>query len=394
MTAVAAPTARSERITNLDTVRGFATLGILVMNAVSFGLPSGAYFNLDAAGSDNWLDWAVGIAGEIVIDQKTMAMFSLLFGVGIVVFADRAAAKGRRPVALSLWRNLLLFGIGLVHYQFWDGDVLMLYALCSPVLLALRKRSPRLLIAIGSALVLNAALTMTLVQLSIDDPATELGDYWFVVDLPMSGEVEAAFLVDFGGRALGMMLIGVGLYRLEIVQGLKPAAFYRRMARLGLAVGLPLAVLGVVIHSVGDWSGDVALVGAVPNTLATIPLTLAYLALITLWNQRPDTSAHERIRAVGRMALTNYLTQTAIGLLVLDGLFEFGTLGRAAIFGFVLSVWALQIAWSKPWLDRFRFGPVEWAWRTATYRRLQPIRREPATDAFRGSSTPGPGPGR
>ena len=89
MTDTATPITRSERITNLDTVRGIATLGILVMNAVSFGLPQPAYFNLDYAGSDTALDWIVGVLGEVFVDQKTMAMFSMLFGAGIVVFADR-----------------------------------------------------------------------------------------------------------------------------------------------------------------------------------------------------------------------------------------------------------------------------------------------------------------
>ena len=141
MTDTATPISRGERITNLDTVRGIATLGILVMNAVSFGLAQPAYFNLDHSGSDHALDWIVGVLGEVFVDQKTMALFSMLCGAGIVVFADRAAAKGRRANWLSLWRNLLLLGIGLVHGWFWSGDILALYAVCAPVLLLLRKRS-------------------------------------------------------------------------------------------------------------------------------------------------------------------------------------------------------------------------------------------------------------
>lgn len=374
MTDTAAPIARAERITNLDTVRGVATLGILVMNAVSFGLPQPAYFNLGYAGSDNWLDWVVGIAGEIFIDQKTMALFSLLFGAGIVVFADRAEAKGNRPVWLSLWRNLLLLIIGLIHSEFWFGDVLTLYAVCSPVLLVMRKRSARTLFIAGGACIAVSAITMVVAQLVID-PATDLGEYWVDENAAMSDVVGLAFLFDFGGRALGAMLIGVGLFRAEIVQGLRPAAFYRRMALVGLGAGLPLSVLGVAIHVGYDWSGDVALIGAVPNIMATIPMALAYLAIIALWNQRPDTRWHERVRAVGRMALTNYLTQTIIGLLVLDGLFEFGSLSRSQILAFIVAVWALQLAWSEPWLRRFRFGPFEWLWRVGTYRKLQAIRR-------------------
>ena len=96
-------------------------------------------------------------------------------------------------------------------------------------------------------------------------------------------------------------------------------------------------MLGIVIHATNDWSGDVALIGAVPNILATIPFALGYVALIALWNQRPETRWHARFRAVGRMALTNYLTQTMIGLLVLDGLFEFGSLSRSQIFVFIVA---------------------------------------------------------
>lgn len=374
VTDTATPISRAERITNLDTIRGVATLGILVMNAVSFGLPGPAYFNLDYAGSNTWLDWTVGVLGEVFIDQKTMALFSMLFGAGIVVFADRAAAKGRRANWLSLWRNTLLLVIGLIHAAFWVGDVLTLYAICSPVLLLLRKRSARTLFIIGGACIALSALTMAVMQSEID-PATDLGDYWLDENVAQSSDVEFAFIVDFAMRALGAMLIGVGLFRAEVFQGLRPAAFYRRLAAISFGIGLPLSILGVVIHSVNDWSGDVALIGAVPNILATVPMALGYIGVITLWNQRRDTWVHERFRAVGRMALTNYLTQTMMGLLVLDVWIGVGELGRAQIFVFILIVWVIQLTWSKPWLERFRFGPFEWLWRVATYRKLQPIRR-------------------
>ena len=374
MTDTDAPISQAERITNLDTIRGFATLGILVMNAISFGLPRPAVFNLDYAGSDTWLDWTIGVAGEIFIDQKTMAMFSLLFGAGIVVFADRAEAKGRRTVRLSLWRNLLLLIIGLIHTAFWFGDVLTLYAICSPVLLVMRRSSARTLFITGGLCIAVSAVAMIIAQ-AVIEPSADLGEYWVDENVAMSATVGVAFVLDFGGRALGAMLIGVGLFRAEIIQGLKPAAFYRRMARIGFGVGLPLSVLGVVTHMTNDWSGDVALIGAVPNIVATIPMALGYIAVITLWNQRSTTRLHERFRAVGRMALTNYLTQTIIGLLVLDGLFSFDTLSRTQIFIFIVAVWVLQLSWSEPWLNRFRFGPFEWLWRVATYPKLQPIRR-------------------
>ena len=373
-TAPGAPAA-SGRITNLDTVRGVAALAILVMNSVSFALPDAAYFNLDAGGGDGWLDRGVGILGEVLVDQKSMALFSLLFGAGIVLFADLTEAKGGRPVALSLWRNLLLLGIGAVHTVLWEGDILTVYAICAPVLLWLRHRPPRLLFSLGSGLVLASAAWAVLAQSSVGPEGEGLGSFW-LADGGAIGDGPGLFLIgDFFLRALGMMLIGVALHRTGWVQGTRPRAQYVRVARLGLAFGLPFAVAGVAIQIGNGWEPDLAIAGLAPNTVATIPMALAYLSLITLWNQRPDGPAHHRLRAVGRMALTNYLAQTVLGLLVFDLVLADVEVGRAAIAVFVAAVWTLQLWWSPRWLASFRYGPVEWLWRSATHRRIQPLRR-------------------
>jgi uncharacterized protein len=371
---------RAERITNLDTVRGVATLGILVMNAVSFALPEAAYFNLDAAGSDTWLDMFIGVAGEIFIDQKTMALFSLLFGVGVVVFAERAEAKGRHATRLSLWRNVLLLVMGVAHSLVWDGDILSVYAICSVVLLMVYKRSPRALLVAGVALVLSSAVFAAIAQTQIDASGDGLGTYWFVDGGPI-GDAAGLFLIsDFFLRALGMMLVGVALFRFEIVQGQRPASYYRRMVRLGLGVGLPIAAAGVALQFSFDWGPEISLIGEAPNTLATIPVALGYLGLITLWNQREDTAVHHRVRAVGRMALTNYLAHTALGITLFRLILDRGDASRTAIAAFIVCVWAVQLWWSTQWLQRFRFGPLEWAWRCATYRSLQPLRRAGAPE--------------
>ena len=103
------PVRESGRITSLDLIRGVAVLGILLMNAVSFKFGFAPYFNLSAGGSETPLDWAVGIFGEVFIDQKFMGLFSLLFGAGMILFIDRASGRGRRAVVLNLWRNVLLY---------------------------------------------------------------------------------------------------------------------------------------------------------------------------------------------------------------------------------------------------------------------------------------------
>ena len=147
-------------------------------------------------------------------------------------------------------------------------------------------------------------------------------------------------------------------------------------AILGLAVGLPLATAGVILTAVNDYSREAAFIGQIPNTLGTIPCSLGYMSLIILWNNRADSWLKERLRAVGRMALTNYLSQSALGVIVLTVLLgDVDSVNRSGVLVFVFAVWALQIWWSSAWLGRFLFGPVEWLWRVGTYRSGQPLRR-------------------
>ena len=126
-----------------------------------------------------------------------------------------------------------------------------------------------------------------------------------------------------------------------------------------------------------DYSRDIAFVGQIPNTVGTIPASLGYMSLIILWNSREDSWIKGRLRAVGRMALTNYLTaDDYLACLVLTLLLgEADWVNRSAILVFVFAVWGLQLWWSQAWLSRFLFGPAEWLWRVATYRSGQPFRR-------------------
>lgn len=373
-----------DRIGNLDFVRGIATLGILVMNAVSFALPTAAYWNLSAAGSQTGLDWALGIFGEIFVDQKMMALFSLLFGASMVLFIDAAKGRGRaRPILLSLWRNLLLLGFGSLHMRLWEGDILMLYAICAPIILFVRNWRPKLLLGLGTFLVVGPAVLAILFQpLFLADGSLDmttvwaigvgdgigLGKYWFVEGTEFGATVGLWFLADNVGRALGMMSIGVALYRMTILQGARSTGFYRRMAVIGMVVGLPLAITGVVWQLTSGFSPDIALISTIPNTLATIPLALGYLGMFTLWHSRVDTWVHARLRAVGRMALTNYLAQTIIGITVLRIILDQVSLSRSGIALFIVVIWTLQITWSEPWLKRYPYGPFEWIWRKLTYR--------------------------
>lgn len=279
---------------------------------------------------------------------------------------------------MSLWRNTLLLGIGVLHSWLWVGDVLTVYALCAPVLLFARRWRTRTLVATAVILMAATALVAAVVQTTVPADGEGLRDFWIIGGPPMSDAVGLFLLFDFFGRALAMMLLGVASYRLGIIQGARMPACYRRLTIIGFGLGIPLAAFGVAVQAVGGYEPSIALIGEIPNTLATMPMTLGYLGLITLWNLRPDTGFRQRFRAAGQMALTNYIAQTLIGLLVLREFSAFASLTRWQLAVFVLGVWALQLAWSKPWLARFCYGPLEWVWRSATYLRFQPFRRVPA----------------
>ena len=370
------PVRESARITSLDLIRGVGVLGILLMNAVEFKFGLVPHLNLSAGGSETWLDWAVGVFGEIFVDQKFMGLFSLLFGAGMILFIDRAAARGRRAVALNLWRNALLLIIGIGHFLLWDGDVLMVYAVSSVFLLALRKFSNERLVAIGAVLFVLSIVGALLSQYIANTTGTSLSGIWTPGEIANESKVGIPVLLGYFFRALGMILIGAGLYRIGFMHGGMPAKTYRMTAIIGLGIGLPLAAAGVIVTALNDYSREVAFVGQIPNTLGTIPASLGYMSLIILWNNQGDNWLKRRLRAVGRMALTNYLTQTILGVLILTVLLgDVGGVNRAAIFIFVFSVWTLQLWWSQAWLSQFLFGPAEWLWRVTTYRTGQPLRR-------------------
>ena len=378
--ATSGPVAESARITSLDLIRGVSVLAILLMNAVSFRYELAPYLNLSADGSETWLDWAIGIFGEIFVDQKFMALFSLLFGAGILLFIERAQQREGRPLLLNLWRNILLLGIGILHSLLWSGDVLVAYAISAVFLIALWRLPAKALIAVGAVVFLLSIPNFFLMQNIADTTGVSLAGLWEPGERNTEGLPGAMFglaLLGYFARALGLILMGAGLYRLGFMQGGLPARTYWLTAVTGLGIGLPLAAAGVIITDLNDYSREVAFVGQIPNTAGTIPAALGFMSLIIMWNQRPGAGAwlKRRLLAVGRMALTNYLSQTVLGVVILTVALGGVDVNRSGILLFCLAVWVLQLWWSPVWLARFRFGPAEWLWRVATYRRGQPLRQ-------------------
>ncbi|HBU75849.1 MAG TPA: hypothetical protein DEB38_06225 [Acidimicrobiaceae bacterium] len=375
-TSRSAPVSQKERVTSLDLIRGIAILGILPMNALTWGFSDFAgYSNVRAVGTEQPFDWFIGIASKLFIEQKMMALFSLLFGVGVVIFWERAGSKTAHPYWLSLWRFTLLFVIGTIHAWFWFGDVLTAYAISAPIVLAVHRRSPKVLMAVGVGLVVIGSLSAWLVQIGVNDGSYQIGEYWVPGGTPLlESELLTWFYADAILRSIGLMLIGVSLYRLHIVQGQRSQEMYKKMACWGLGVGLLVTCGGVAIHIVDSWSERTALVGHIPLGLGTIPMALGYIGLIVLW-KNDVSKLQQRLQAAGRMAMTNYLSQTVLGLSTLFVLAQEVELTRTMIFVWILLIWALQLWWSPWWLQRFRFGPAEWLWRCGTYRSRQPFRR-------------------
>ena len=373
------PITAASRITSLDLIRGVAVLGILLMNAVHFRFATVPYLNLSAGGSKTWLDWAVGVFGEIFVDQKFMGLFSLLFGAGVVLFLGRVEARGGRKVLLSLWRNGLLLAIGVFHFLLWSGDVLTAYAISSVVLIVLRKLPAQALVIIGAGLFLVPVAIDSVLQSVVNAADSSLVGIWVQpgaesVSEESTQELLGWVVLNYFMRGLALILMGAGLYRLGFMSGEISTGTYRKVAFIGLGVGLPLAAAGVIITVMNDFSRDVAFISQIPNHLGTIPASLGYMSVLILWNRGSDSWLKRRFRAAGRMALTNYLTQTILGVLVLTVWLGGADVNRSGIVLFVVTVWVLQLWWSQAWLSRFRFGPAEWLWRVATYRRWQPLR--------------------
>lgn len=361
----------SQRITHLDTVRGVAVMGILIMNAVSFFFVGAAYFDISSPENKTILDWLVGGFGEVFADQKFMALFSILFGASVLLFCERAAAKGHSPVRLSLWRNFLLLLMGSFHASIWEGDILFVYACCAPVLLLCRKLPPTLLISVGTLLYLSPIIVSGL-AVSVVDPAAFL-EVWGSLSIKNpSSDVDLVLLglmYDVFARAMGMMFIGMGLYAngMLIHANASDALFKRSLCLV--ALGALLSGVGLAWTATQNFSPTAIVQGNIANTVGTVPMALGYLGLLMWWNEKTSGVLINRIRALGKTALTNYIGQTVV-CVVLASLLPNEWLSRTTVFLLIIVIWWAQLYLAEKWLKRYRFGPLEYLWRCATYRRL------------------------
>ena len=405
MSPAASPTTGTERIAAIDVLRGFAVLGILIVNMAGFARVPSAFMNPTIGGAFDGLDVWIWATVYLFADTKFISIFSMLFGAGIAMMGERAAARGQSGTAFHYRRQLWLLVIGLAHaYLIWHGDILVAYALCGMLLYPLHRMRPRRLLWIGGCAVAFVVPMWMLVGLSIPYwPEAEriaAAAEWAPPDNVLAAEIAAfrggwadqiavrapiafaiettAFLGLFIWRAGGLMLIGMALYKLGVLAATRSPAFYRRMTVIGLAAGLPLAAAGIVykLHHGFAWERTM-FQGTLFNYVGSVGVFLGYVGgvmLMVRFSALPELRA--RLAATGRMALTNYIAQSLICTFIFygHGLGLFERVSAAGQMGIVAAIWLLQLAWSPWWLDRFRFGPMEWLWRTLTYMKKQPMR--------------------
>lgn len=435
MSTSLAPTEREERIGMLDSTRGIAVLGILIMNITGFGLPR-AYDDPTNWGGSEGANLVVWRIASLLFEGTMRGMFTLLFGAGALLFLQRHAARhpGLLPADLYLRRTLWLIVFGLVnaYLLLWPGDILYNYGVVGLLLFVFRNVAPRKLIAAAAVIMLlqtavsvtewygyreasaaaEAAQSVRRSGKSLTQEQSEAIDSFARINeqfkpsreeldatvsnmrksylgalgvvVPESWHFQTVFFFQHGLlESLGMMLLGMALLKYGVLTGAASRRAYATMMLVGYAIGLAVNVFEANNLARDDFSVDALLTSYLTYDLGRIPMTLGHVGLIGLLYQMSALSAAMRtFGLVGQMALTNYLSQSLICMVLFTGagLALYGHLERHDLYYVVAAIWLVQLIWSPLWLRRFRFGPVEWVWRSLTYWKLQPMRIEVTKD--------------
>ena len=404
VTGFASP--HADRIVSLDVLRGFALLGILLMNIQSFSMPGAAYLNPTAYGDLTGVNLWTWVFKHLFADQKFMSIFSMLFGAGVCLFAERAEQKAGQSAGLHYRRMFWLLVFGLMHaYLLWYGDILVAYALCGLWVYLLRNRNPLTLILLGLIFVSISSLLSFFMGLNVEhfpadaidemmaawlpdatSIATELETYrsGWLTQMPLRAEdaffLETfVFLTVFLWRAGGMMLIGMALYKWGVLNAARSTRTYWFLLFVAGIPGLVIIGAGLQQHFANDFRMQYSMhLGAQYNYWGSALVALAYVALVMLVVRASAvTWLQSRLAAVGKTAFSNYILQSVVCTLLFygHGAGLFGHIERFQQLLIVLGIWVLQLWLAPLWLERFRYGPLEWLWRTLTYWRVQPLLR-------------------
>ena len=382
-----------KRYVILDALRGFAILGICLANFPEFSL----WTFSDPSG---WTvtDKVTRAIQTFLIDGKFYTLFSLLFGIGFSIQLENAGQKTR-----TFYRRMtVLFFIGLIHLLFlWSGDILMLYAAMGMLLPFFRKLPARNILLAGGIFLILPVICEMIFGSRLSDPL--LDEQWRICGL--YGITEANFgtwLADIKGyrgmlqflhqgavermwefvvsyrffKVLGLFLIGYAVGREKIFADLDGnGRLLRKVLTYGLLLGIPVGVLYTWSSMGGEPFGPVA--HSIFYLLSVYPMGFSYAAGFSLlFNRTEEGRGWLLLSKPGRMACTNYLGQSVLGILIFYGIgLGFGAkVGLLATEAIALGVYAFQITVSALWLKYFRYGPVEWVWRILAYGKKIPLR--------------------
>ncbi|MBV8201413.1 MAG: DUF418 domain-containing protein [Acidobacteria bacterium] len=429
------PIAQAERINSLDALRGFALLGILPANVLVFGMHLAAVNDPTVAGGATGLNLASWALFRVLVEGRMRCLFAMVFGASAILLTSRSEERAGAATAADVYyrRNLwlLLFGVAHAFLLFW-GDILYPYALCGLILFPFRKLPAKKLLIIGalliawkagwSAVVAFQQLERRSLAAAADaaakagqQPTEEQGEAKKQLEAqrqqrkPSPAELQqearkwqgnpwavikarARLVTEWEGLPyydpansdiLSMMFIGMALFKLGVLSAARSYRFYAGMAAIGLLAGMPLSLLLAWLALESHFDRQTILFANVAYDVERLPIALAYVAvLMIVCKAGALRRLTGRLAAVGQMALSNYVLQSVVCSFVFTGygLGLYGRLERYELYYVVAACWGLSLAASPAWLRHYRFGPLEWCWRSLTYWERQPMRtrRPPA----------------
>lgn len=394
------PTNPKERIRSLDILRGFALLGILLINIQLFALPNAAFSNPTVLGEMTIADYISYYFVHVFGELKFMTLFSILFGAGILLFINRLDARGMDGAKFHVRRMMWLLLFGMIHaYFIWFGDILVAYALIGLIAVLLRKLSdnwkvatvvllyfiPMLLFYLIGSLIGSMPEEMMKAEMKDFFPTPEMlqaeidlyqNGSWIDIfakraELNMNYQIGSFFMLSMW-RTTGMMLLGMVLLNKGVLSAAKSKRFYAIMAGAGIGVGTFISNEGYFQLVNHNW--DVVhyfKAGYQYNYFGSLFSTLGYMGLVMLiYKLNILQFLMKGLEAVGRLAFTNYLCQSIICSMLFYsyGFGLFGEFTRSQLMLWVLGIWIFQMISSWYWLKYYKMGPFEWLWRYLTYK--------------------------
>lgn len=380
------PADPARRIRSIDALRGVALCGILLVNIFDMGGPIAMDRPLTVPSAAD-PDWQIWTLSQLFITGTMRGLFSMLFGIGLLIFIGNEGSADRLPLYLRRLILLLIFGIVNGTLLLWPGDILIIYALAGMAVVTLHSLRPAQLVALAGVILLllsvwaaNEAwglvpeMTVYSPEMLAREGAARLGNYWqsfdYMAYISWSWTVNT-LTYRWVGDAAAFMLIGMALYK----KGLFVEGFDVRTLRLAVRYGYGAGLALRFVHSMLILSNDGAptMLSALIDQPGRLAMTLGHVGLFTLlWQRGTWPWLMERLATMGRMALTLYLGQSLIAAWIFSGfgLGLWNQLSWPQLWLVAIAILVVQALFAALWFRAFRFGPAEWLWRLGTYGRL------------------------